>query len=283
MDREGLRAHPDHDWQQAVVQALCSSPVMGDRTARSMLAELIGDALGRPVVLREHSTMHVQLLELVRFCARAGNAGLIALAESVSLLEGHSRTAGTVGELIRERVGRTVPTLAAPPALSTPPHPPPLGDRPSPVRVSCSSADIPWTTWIVRQLEDAGLGVLMQEEDLLPDDGTRAGVASRPEPGERVIAVLSPAYVGAAPVRRAWDAAYRKDPGAVALRLVPVMVKPCRPPWPLSAVARTDLTGLGEDQARTRLLGSLGIRATGRTTRTGHTTPPHFPGPAGRP
>ncbi|MFF3151192.1 hypothetical protein ACFVRU_58290, partial [Streptomyces sp. NPDC057927] len=65
MDRDGLRGRPDHDWQQAVVQALCDSPVLGDRGARAMLAELIGDRLGRPVVLREQATTQLQLLELV--------------------------------------------------------------------------------------------------------------------------------------------------------------------------------------------------------------------------
>ncbi|MFE4624635.1 tetratricopeptide repeat protein [Streptomyces mirabilis] len=62
MDRDGLRARPDHDWQQAVVQALCDSPVLGDRGARAMLAELIGDRLGRPVVLREQATTQLQHL-----------------------------------------------------------------------------------------------------------------------------------------------------------------------------------------------------------------------------
>ncbi|MGW1761275.1 TIR domain-containing protein [Streptomyces mirabilis] len=282
MDRDGLRARPDHDWQQAVVQALCDSPVLGDRSARAMLAELIGDRLGRPVVLREQATTQLQLLELVRFCVReeiAANHGLSALADAVSLLEGRSRTADAVGELVREHVVREHVVRAAPP------HAPSQTDLPVHLFLSCAVTDLAWASWIAWHLEDAGVGVRL---DLL--DGPLNGLERRdpehrgleqkgPEQRERVLAVLSPAYVGSAPVQQAWQAVHRRSPEGMAGLLVPVMVEPCRPPWPLSTVAHTDLTGLGEDEARTRLLDAVGVT---RTVPTRHAAPPRFPDPAGR-
>ncbi|WP_371646908.1 toll/interleukin-1 receptor domain-containing protein [Streptomyces mirabilis] len=280
MDRDGLRARPDHDWQQAVVQALCDSPVLGDRGARAMLAELIGDRLGRPVVLREQATTQLQLLELVRFCVReeiAANHGLSALADAVSLLEGHSRTADAVSELVREHVVRENVVGAAPP------HDPSHTDRPVHLVhlfLSCAVTDLAWASWIAWHLEDAGVGLRL---DLL--DGPLSGLEQRgleqrgPEQCERVLAVLSPAYVGSAPVQQAWQAVHRRNPEGIAELLVPVMVEPCRPPWPLSTVAYTDLTGLGEDAARTRLLDAVGVT---RTAPTRHAAPPCFPDPAGR-
>jgi hypothetical protein len=267
VDRDGLRARPDHDWQQAVVQALCDSPVLGDRSARAMLAELIGDRLGRPVVLREQATTQLQLLELVRFCVReeiAANHGLSALAGAVSLLEGHSRTADAVGELVQEHVVREHVVRAAPPrALS---H----TDRPVHLLLSCAVTDLAWASWIAWHLEDAGVGVLL---DLL--DGPLSGL----EQCERALPVLSPAYVGSAPVQQAWQAVHHRNPEGTAALLVPVMVEPCRPPWPLSTVAYTDLTGRGEDEARTRLLDAVGVT---RTIPTRHAASPRFPDPAGR-
>ncbi|MGP4089749.1 effector-associated domain 2-containing protein, partial [Streptomyces sp. KR55] len=115
MDRDGLRARPDHDWQQAVVHALCDSPILYDRNARAMLAELIGDELGRPVVVREQATLQLHMLELVRFCIRAGNDGLPALSHAVSLLEGHSQTAETVSRLVRDFATKTTPAPAGAP------------------------------------------------------------------------------------------------------------------------------------------------------------------------
>ncbi|MFF3581721.1 toll/interleukin-1 receptor domain-containing protein [Streptomyces mirabilis] len=282
MDRDGLRARPDHDWQQAVVQALCDSPVLGDRSARAMLAELIGDRLGRPVVLREQATTQLQLLELVRFCVReeiAANHGLSALADAVSLLEGRSRTADAVAELVREHVVREHVVRAAPP------HAPSRADLPVHLFLSCAVTDLAWASWIAWHLEDAGVGVRL---DLL--DGPLNGLERRdpehrgleqkgPEQRERLLAVLSPAYVGSAPVQQAWQAMHRRSPEGMAGLLVPVMVEPCRPPWPLSTVAHTDLTGLGEDEARTRLLDAVGVT---RTVPTRHAAPPRFPDPAGR-
>ncbi|MGW1502003.1 TIR domain-containing protein [Streptomyces mirabilis] len=282
MDRDGLRARPDHDWQQAVVQALCDSPVLGDRGARAMLAELIGDRLGRPVVLREQATTQLQLLELVRFCVReetAANHGLSALADAVSLLEGRSRTADAVSELVREHVLREHVVRAAPP------HAPSHTDRPVHLFLSCAVTDLAWASWIAWYLEDAGVGVRL---DLL--DGPLNGLEQRdpqhsglerkgPQQCERVLAVLSPAYVGSATVQQAWQAVHRRSPEGMAELLVPVMVEPCRPPWPLSTVAHTDLTGLGEDAARTRLLDAVGVT---RTAPTRHAAPPRFPDPAGR-
>ncbi|MCX4609649.1 MULTISPECIES: toll/interleukin-1 receptor domain-containing protein [Streptomyces] len=288
MDRDGLRARPDHDWQQAVVQALCDSPVLGDRGARAMLAELIGDRLGRPVVLREQATTQLQLLELVRFCVReeiAANHGLSALADAVSLLEGHSRTADAVSELVREHVVRehAVPEHVVRENVvgAAPPHDPSHTDRlVHPVHLvhlflSCAVTDLAWASWIAWHLEDAGVGLRL---DLL--DGPLSGLEQRgPEQYERVLAVLSPAYVGSAPVQQAWQAVHRRNPEGIAELLVPVMVERCRPPWPLSTVAYTDLTGLGEDAARTRLLDAVGVT---RTAPTRHAAPPRFPDPAGR-
>ncbi|MFF4726570.1 toll/interleukin-1 receptor domain-containing protein [Streptomyces mirabilis] len=275
MDRDGLRARPDHDWQQAVVQALCDSPVLGDRGARAMLAELIGDRLGRPVVLREQATTQLQLLELVRFCVReeiAANHGLSALANAVSLLEGRSRTADAVSELVREHVVREHVVRAAPP------HAPSHTDLPVHLVhlfLSCAVTDLAWASWIAWHLENAGVGVRL---DLL--DEALSGLEQRgPEQCERVLAVLSPAYVGSAPVQQALQAVHRRSPEGMAELLVPVMVEPCRPPWPLSTVAYTDLTGLGEDAARTRLLDAVGVT---RTLPTRHAAPPRFPDPAGR-
>ncbi|MFF2513036.1 toll/interleukin-1 receptor domain-containing protein [Streptomyces sp. NPDC058086] len=279
MDRDGLRARPDHDWQQAVVQALCDSPVLGDRSARAMLAELIGDRLRRPVVLREQATTQLQLLELVRFCVReesAANHGLSALAEAVSLLEGHSRTADAVGELVREHVAGAAPSPASSRApvssraQDAPPQAPSHTDRPVHLFLSCAVTDLAWASWIAWHLEDAGVGVLL---DLL--DGPLSGL----EQCERALPVLSPAYVGSAPVQQAWQAVHHRNPEGMAASLVPVMVEPCRPPWPLSTVAYTDLTGLGEDEARTRLLDAVGVT---RTIPTRHAAPPRFPDPAGR-
>jgi hypothetical protein len=95
-------------WQQAVVQALCASPVLADRNARAMLAELIGHALGRPVAVREQPTVRLQFLELVRFCLRA-EGGQLALLQAVEAVEGPGLTL----DAVREQVHAVEPEHAA--------------------------------------------------------------------------------------------------------------------------------------------------------------------------
>ncbi|MFD5566970.1 toll/interleukin-1 receptor domain-containing protein [Streptomyces cadmiisoli] len=262
MDRDGLRARRDHEWQQAVVHALCDAPVLHDRNARAMLAELIGDELGRPVVLREQPTPHLQMLELVRFCVRAGHTGPIALSHAVSLLEGPGPTAETVGRLVRELVRTAAPAPAA--------------CLPARFLVSYVAADRPWADWVVRQLEDAGLRARHVRRRT---GGGRHG--GPPEADERLIALLSPAYLAAVHgLAPPWWAVLRDDPRGLADGIVPVVVTPCRPEGPLSSMSCVDLTGLGEDEARSRLLHAVGAAPTGRTAPAAPQPP--FPDPAGR-
>ncbi|MEU5093791.1 toll/interleukin-1 receptor domain-containing protein [Streptomyces sp. NPDC020996] len=289
MDRDGLRTHPDQDWLRAAVQALCASPVLVDRGARATLVELVGDALGRPVVLREQPTVRGQLLELVRFCLRAGEDGPPALAEAVSLLEGRSRTAEAIGDLVRSlrdpRAGRpTAGTLNA--AASA--------DRVH-FFVSYAATDRRWASWIAWQLENAGCHVLVQERDVAApggdglgdDDPVAAGhpdVRSGVERSERTVPVLSADYLSGPDPGLVWRAVRARDPQSGSGALLPVVVEQCRPPWPLPDTAYVDLTGgLTEGEARARLLAAAGSSRTGHPP-TSHRSPitvgPAFPGTA---
>ncbi|MER6632705.1 toll/interleukin-1 receptor domain-containing protein [Streptomyces sp. NPDC000987] len=293
MDRDGLRTHPDQDWLRAAVQALCAFPVLGDRSARATLVELVGDALGRPVVLREQPTARGQLLELVRFCLRAGADGPPALAEAVSLLEGHSRTAETIGDLVRslrdtraaEPTGKTVTAAAS-------------VDRVH-FFVSYAATDRRWASWITWQLENAGFRVLVQERDVAAAgagaSGTGTGtdavdsgppdVRSGVERSERTVPVLSADYLSGPYPGLVWRAVRAEDPQSGSGALLPVLVERCRPPWPLPDTADTayvDLTGgLTEGEARARLLaaaaGSLAGHPLAGHSLTSHPLTSHDP------
>ncbi|MFI1565451.1 toll/interleukin-1 receptor domain-containing protein [Streptomyces sp. NPDC020490] len=301
MDRDGLRTHPDQDWLRAAVQALCASPALGDRGARATLVELVGDALGRPVIVREQPTARGQLLELVRFCLRAGEDGPPALAEAVSLLEGHSCTAEAIGDLVR--------------SMRHPPAGHPTGGTVGAAApadrvhffVSYAATDRRWASWIAWQLENAGCRVLVRERHVAapggdgPVDAGHPDVRSGVERSERTVPVLSAGYLSGPYPGLVWRAVRARDPQGGSGALLPVLVEQCRPPWPLPDTAYVDLTGgLTEGEARARLLAAAGSSLTGHplTSRplTGHpltgrrpptTVGPAFPGagspdPAGR-
>ncbi|MFJ6929656.1 hypothetical protein ACIQUP_20415 [Streptomyces nigra] len=66
--------------------ALLSVGALRERSARALLAEMVGESLDRRVDLREQATVPMQLLELVRFCTRCPD-GLSALARKLPMLD----------------------------------------------------------------------------------------------------------------------------------------------------------------------------------------------------
>ncbi|MGI5376113.1 toll/interleukin-1 receptor domain-containing protein [Streptomyces sp. CA-251387] len=279
-------ARPDHSWQTSMVDALLDSPTAADRQARALLIELIGDLLGRRVSLREQSTAHLQLLELVRFCVHS-EGGLPALTSAVHLLEGSSRAAETVARLAAEwespeERGAGGPAVQERPgdhrstSPSDPVRPPPegSGDRKD-FFVSYTSADRAWAAWIAWQLEEAGYRVLVQEWDFVPGSNWQFVMEKGVTECERIIAVLSPAYLRSVYGRQESLAAQGEDPTGVARRLVPVRVAPFTPRGLLGGVVYIDLVALSPEEARTRLLDGIGGARSGRAKPL---APPRFPG-----
>ncbi|MCI3272432.1 toll/interleukin-1 receptor domain-containing protein [Streptomyces cylindrosporus] len=293
-------ARPDDEWTQRMVSALQTSPVLGDRYARALMVELVGEALGRPVSLREQATANLQLLELVRFCGRE-EGGLPALASAVSLIEGHSQTSDTVSALVLEHVkdvnhvnhGERIEDVehadhaeAAPaPApgkaevavevAAEVPSDPQLPTQSLDFFISYTGADRQWAAWIAWQLEEAGYGVLVQEWDFVPGSSWPVGMERGVTECERTIAVLSPAYMKSVYGRQEWQAVQVKDALGLARRLLPVRVAPCEPDGMLASVVYVDLVGLPPQEASARLL--AGVRAA-RTGRSKPALPPRFPG-----
>ncbi|MER6632704.1 hypothetical protein ABT301_31545 [Streptomyces sp. NPDC000987] len=66
--------------------ALLQVPALHERSARALLVEMVGEALGRRADLREQPTLPLQLVELFRFCTRHQD-GLSALARTLALVE----------------------------------------------------------------------------------------------------------------------------------------------------------------------------------------------------
>lgn len=276
-------ARPDRKWQQELHQALLDSPTLGDRYARELLIELVGDVLGRRVSLREQGTSALQLLELVRFCVRE-DGGLPALAYAVSVLEGHNRISDRVSELVREHITAAhVPETPQEPPLQptreTPQPPAPadlqLPDRPLDFFVSYTGADRAWAAWIAWELEAAGYGVLVQEWDFVPGSNWPVGMERGVTECERTVAVLSPAYLKSVYGRQEWQAVQAADPAGLARKLLPVRVAPCRPNGLLASLVSLDLVDLSKDEARRRLLDGV---AAARTGRSKPVLPPRFPG-----
>ncbi len=151
--------------------------------------------------------------------------------------------------------------------------------------ISYNHADRAWAEWIAWQLEDTGYTTILQAWDFVPGSNFVVEMDRAAKISERTIAVVSPAYLGAAFPQPEWGAAFADDPEGLKRKLIPVQVEVCEPTGLLGQVVRIDLVGLDEDDARVRLLEGISGRPKPAEAPAfpggGPSTPapPHFPGP----
>nr|WP_239158335.1 toll/interleukin-1 receptor domain-containing protein [Streptomyces sp. SID13726] len=271
-----------------MVDALLDTTAVVDRQARALLIELIGDVLGQRVFPREQPNAQLYAVEIVRLCASLPG-GLSALASALELLEGRTRATETFTRLVAEAEppDRPEPRTDHPAATpQPPPRPEPDGTRANgtptdstPARrdffVSYTSADREWAAWIAWQLEEAGFSVLMQDWDFVPGTNWQFAMDRGLTECDRIIAVLTPAYLKSVYARLEAHVAQAEDPAGLARRLVPVRVAPVTPTGLLHAVVYVDLVGLPTEEARARLLSGVGGAHSGRAKPA---APPGFPG-----
>jgi hypothetical protein len=240
-DDPSLRhGRPDHEWQRVVVQALCVSPVLADRNARAMLVELVGDALGRPVHLREQATLPLQFLELVRFCVRE-DGGLPALAYAVATVAGDGRTSDTVGEQVRKVSARSAPVAPA--------------EDLKDFLVTYVGDDHFWARRIAGMLEAAGHSVVIARWTRQPDPAAKAAWEKHRAQCARTVAVT----------RAAFDEKPGEPGSAVGRVTIQVDHEPLAAFLDGCVPGDVGLGGIPEEEARARLLEAVAPRrADGR-------------------
>jgi TIR domain len=146
--------------------------------------------------------------------------------------------------------------------------------------VSYAGPDRAWAEWIAWQVERAGYRSIVQAWDFVPGSNFVERMQQAVVEAERTIAVLSPAYVKSVYGTAEWLAVWRDDPQGERRALVPVRVVECHPPGLLGSIVYIDLVGLGESNARGRLLDGLADAASGDARRA---IPPVFPAAADSP
>jgi tetratricopeptide (TPR) repeat protein len=141
--------------------------------------------------------------------------------------------------------------------------------------ISYTGADQVWAEWIADTLERAGRRTVLQAWDFRPGENFLQRMDEALAEADRVLAVLSPAYLRSEYGRDEWTAALVRDRGQSG-RLLPVRVEACQLPPLLANRVYLDLAGLDEQSATQRLLAGI---APGRARSP---EKPPFPGSGGR-
>ena len=142
--------------------------------------------------------------------------------------------------------------------------------------VSYTSADRAWAAWIAWQLEAEGYQVVVQAWDFGPGRDWAHEMQQATTTAERVVAVLSAAYLQSGHGEADWRAFYAKDPSGERGLLLPVRVSEVEPPGLLTTRIYVDLVGQDATSARTALL------AAARGARGKPTEAPRSPATSSR-
>jgi hypothetical protein len=141
--------------------------------------------------------------------------------------------------------------------------------------VSYTSADRAWAEWIAWQLEADGYQVVFQGWDFMAGSDWAHGMQRATTTAERLVVVLSAAYLQSGHGEAEWRTFYAKDPSGEHGLLLPVRVGDVEPPGLLTTRIYVDLVGRDASSARATLL------AAARRVRGKPTSEPEFPGMSG--
>ena len=104
-------------------------------------------------------------------------------------------------------------------------------DGPADFFVSYTSAERAWAEWIAWELEADGYEVVIQAWDFTPGRNWAQAMQQATSTAERVVAVLSPAYLASAHGTVEWEVFYAADPLGEAIQ-APVQTPAFHPPSP---------------------------------------------------
>jgi len=138
--------------------------------------------------------------------------------------------------------------------------------------VSYTRTDRAWAEWIAWQLEADGYQVVFQAWDFIPGYDWAHGMQRATATAERLVVVLSSAYLQSDHGEAEWRAFYARDPSGEQGLLLPVRVGDVEPPGLLRTRIYVDLVGRDANSARATLL------AAARRVRGKPTSEPEFPG-----
>ncbi|KOU41175.1 hypothetical protein ADK55_29470 [Streptomyces sp. WM4235] len=138
--------------------------------------------------------------------------------------------------------------------------------------ISYTGVNADWAAWINDALEEAGYRTVVQSLDFTAGGNFVADMDLALHRAERIVLVLTPAFLKSGMTAAEWTAVFRKDPDGSRRLIVPVMVEPTAVEGLLGPRTRISLVGLDSDSARRTLLDGL------RPARSRPRTRAPFPG-----
>ncbi len=120
--------------------------------------------------------------------------------------------------------------------------------------ISHAAEDLAWAEWIGSTLESAGHKIILYEWDFRPGSNFILEIDRALKESDRVLALLSPAYIFSQYAQVEWAAAFAQDPAGQAQSLIPIRIAECDLDGLLPQVIYIDLLGRSQEEATVLLL-----------------------------
>ncbi|MFJ1596137.1 toll/interleukin-1 receptor domain-containing protein [Streptomyces sp. NPDC088261] len=123
--------------------------------------------------------------------------------------------------------------------------------------ISFTGVNADWAAWINDALEEGGYRTVIQLLDFAVGGNFVVDMDMALHNAERIILVLTPAFLKSGMTKAEWTAVFSQDPNGSRRLIVPVMVEPTSVEGLLGPRTYISLVGLDSDTARRTLLDSL--------------------------
>ncbi|MGW3313876.1 toll/interleukin-1 receptor domain-containing protein [Streptomyces sp. NPDC001073] len=123
--------------------------------------------------------------------------------------------------------------------------------------ISYTAVDRDWAAWTNDVLEEAGYTTVVQLLDFSAGSNFVTDMDEALINAERLILILSPAYLQSGMARAEWTAVFRKDPDGTRRLIIPVLVEPTDVDGLLGPRTYISVHGLDEDTARAHVVSGL--------------------------
>ncbi len=123
--------------------------------------------------------------------------------------------------------------------------------------LSYTALDVAWAEWAAGVLEEAGFSTILQAWDFRPGSNFVLDMDRALRLSDRVMLMLSPAYLKSPFAATEWAASFLTDPTGAEGRLLPIRVAECEVDGLLAGVVYVDLVGCDEGEAQRRLLAGV--------------------------
>ena len=116
--------------------------------------------------------------------------------------------------------------------------------------ISYNKSDVAWAEWIGWIIEELGFKVIIQAWDFTPGKSWVQEMHVATKESDYTVCILSETFLNSGFTAAEWQAAFADDPTGIKRKIIPIIVKKCKPDGLLKTRVYVDIVGRDKDTAK---------------------------------